>query len=293
MKKIIKKIKNNLYNLFLMLRNGHYLKQFGFFLSRNEIPVYWWSGKGNKNFGDIITPYLVEKISDKKVIWVNKHCFREHYMVTGSILPDANKNSIVWGSGIMSKQQKIKKPKRICAVRGPLTRKRLLEIGYSCPEIYGDPALLLPLFYKCKNKKKYELGIIPHHADYFDVKKNAHGKKLLIINLFDPVEKVIKEICSCKRILSSSLHGIIVSHTYDIPSVWIELSNNVGGDGTKFKDYFLSVGIKEYAPLLLNIPKLKINEIIKIIDKEHNYKINFNKKRLLDSCPFRIKKSLI
>ena len=51
--------------------------------------------------------------------------------------------------------------------------------------------------------------------------------------------KVVDYICSCKIILSSSLHGLIISDAYKIPNIWLnEYSLN---EGTfKFKDYFQS-----------------------------------------------------
>ncbi|MCK5449891.1 polysaccharide pyruvyl transferase family protein [Candidatus Pacearchaeota archaeon] len=262
-------------------------RKFGFFTPKDSLRVYWWSGEGNRNFGDIISPYIVKKISGKDSILVNRYCLKNNYLVTGSILAMANKNSIIWGSGIISRNQKIKKPKKIFAVRGPLSRKRLLDLGFTCPKIYGDPALLLPLFYRPNVKKKYKLGIIPHYMDYNFVKKNTRGGNILIINLLDPIEKVIKDICSCKKTISSSLHGIITSHAYSIPSMWVEFSKKLYGDGTKFKDYFLSVGIKEYEPINLRKKDIEIERLIKVVDKKHNQKIKIDINKLLDVCPFK------
>ena len=43
-------------------------------MNRNNINVFWWSSikfenKQQENFGDILSKYLVEKISNKNVIW--------------------------------------------------------------------------------------------------------------------------------------------------------------------------------------------------------------------------------
>ena len=54
---------------------------------------------------------------------------------------------------------------------------------------------------------------------------------------FDILESIIDEIQSCKYILSSSLYGIILSHTYNIPCVWINGINELGENQTKFYDY--------------------------------------------------------
>ena len=87
-------------------------------------------------------------------------------MIIGSILDRGTKSSIIWGAGLISEDSEpIEIPKKIYAVRGPKTREKLLKSGIDCPEIYGDPALLLPKIYNPKIEKKYELGVIPHYID--------------------------------------------------------------------------------------------------------------------------------
>ncbi len=251
----------------------------------NSVRVHWWRGANDSNFGDAITPYIIEKLSGKKVQYSNKYCLKPFYLVTGSILCNANKNSIIWGSGIVEQKQKIKKPNKILAVRGPLTRKRLLELGYECPKIYGDPALILPKIYNPKVTKRYQLGIIPHYVDYEEIYKVIDNKNIKVINLLDPIEKVIKEIKSCKYTISSSLHGIITSHAYGIKSVWVGFSNKLDGDGTKFKDYFCSVKIKPYKPYNFkdNIPNT--SELVNSVKNSEGPTIHI--KKLMEVSPFK------
>jgi pyruvyltransferase len=73
-----------------------------------------------------------------------------------------------------------------------------------------------------QEKKKNEIGIIPHYLDLAYFKVN-YSKEYKIIDLTtNDVEGIITEICSCKKILSTSLHGIIVAQAYNIPALWIK-----------------------------------------------------------------------
>ena len=60
-----------------------------------------------------------------------------------------NKNTIIWGAGVIDDKANLPaKPLKVLAVRGPLSRKYLLKKGIECPEIYGDPAMLMKYIYK-------------------------------------------------------------------------------------------------------------------------------------------------
>ncbi|MCG1036601.1 polysaccharide pyruvyl transferase family protein [Polaribacter sargassicola] len=201
-----------------------------------------------ENFGDVLTPYLIKKLSGFNPINFNPSSgyayFIKHSMMVGSIISRSKKKTKVWGSGIIKKNEDIKGGVFL-AVRGPRTYKRVLDLGFKSNKIFGDPALLLPMVYKNKINKKYKFGIIPHYVDYeviYAIYQNNKSVKVidLMINV-DEVENIIDQINECHYIISSSLHGIIVADTYNIPNVWLKFSNKLSGDDVKFYDYLESV----------------------------------------------------
>jgi pyruvyltransferase len=272
-------------------------------ISAKTIPLFYWSErkfifKDKENYGDLLSNYLVEKITGKEVSWVHPKkqpwfkWNKINYLAIGSIIHHSSKNSIVWGSGIIDEKQSIIKAD-FRAVRGPQTRKYLLGLGYSCPEIYGDPALLLPKYYDPKLEKKYKIGIIPHYHDFKDVFEfYKEDEDVLVIDLMTmDVEAVTRQILECEKTISSSLHGIIVSHAYNIPSVWVEFSDKIFGDGIKYVDYLQSVGLELYKPYRF-LNKIGLKEIQGLIEKHPNLpnknKILEIQDELLVSCPFPI-----
>ncbi|TVZ25587.1 polysaccharide pyruvyl transferase [Gillisia sp. Hel_I_86] len=247
-------------------------------MSSQSIPLFYWSEikfifKKKENYGDLLSKYLVEKISGKETRWIHPKkqpwykWNKKNYLAIGSIIHHATKNSIVWGSGIINKEQTIEKAD-FRAVRGPQTRKFLMELGYECPEVYGDPALLLPKCYYPEIEKKYKLGITPHYHDYKWVVENfKNDPEILVIDLMTmDIEEVTKQILSCEKTISSSLHGIIVSHAYGIPSIWVEFSDKIFGDGIKYRDYFESVEIPYYQVEFLG-KKMFLQEIEDLFEK--------------------------
>jgi pyruvyltransferase len=252
---------------------------------------------GTKNWGDALNPILIKCLSGKEPILAyriktlnyfplyNKN--EPVYSVIGSVLKSASTkdNLIVWGSGFMKESDYlVKEPKKILAVRGHLTRDRIIDLGFDCPKVFGDPALLYPYFYKPNCQKKYILGIIPHYAD----RKNPFletirsDPNVLVIDICSGINKVIDEINSCQRIASSSLHGVIAADSYRIPSTWIELSKNVQGDGFKFYDYFSSVCRKDDEPLVVT----KDTVLEDIYSRFYRYNLKNDLNQLLRACPF-------
>lgn len=242
------------------------------------------------NFGDILSPIIASHFGSKEVKRISKFKSKwySHYYMIGSILQRCNRNTIVWGSGFIAADSVCKEnPKKILAVRGPLTRDRLIKLGIECPEIYGDPALLLPEIYPAKPLEiKYKLGIIPHYHDknnpwlkrYFSQNKEI---KIIDIQNTDPL-KVVDDMLVCEKIISSSLHGIVIADAYNIPAVWFELSDKVQGAGFKFADYFKSVGRTIYPAFQLEEFR-SLDEILIVFEP---YELNIDLTDLKKSFPF-------
>lgn len=272
------------------------------FFNKNKIRLFWWNevviqGKSKENYGDLLGKYLVEKISGKDVVFIrpNKFSIQDWfapiYVTVGSILTHVNKKCIVWGSGIISKVYKIK-PAKFLAVRGPQTRKHLIAQGFEVPEIYGDPGLLLPRFYNPEVEKQYSIGIVPHYNDYKTVHAN-YGKifGVQVIDLMtNDIEKTTRDLLACERIISSSLHGIIVAHAYGIPAVWQKFSDKVFGDDIKYQDYFESVHIKPYKSDL-NTTLMPVEELALLFNTYESLpdanQIRCICDKLMAVCPFK------
>lgn len=206
------------------------------------LPMWW---PISNNFGDLIGPYIAQKITGRRVMYTELSADYPHYIFGGSVLNHANPHAVVWGAGLGSITDGVNQACTIKAVRGPLTRARVLSIGRDCPAVYGDLGMLMPRFYEPKLKTKRKYGIVPHYVDQY----RAFDRYRDFIDVFQPIEAVIDEICSCERIYSSSLHGIIIAHAYGIPAAWIKLSDSLGGDGTKFRDYYASIGMDIAQPI--------------------------------------------
>lgn len=247
------------------------------------IPVFWWTDA--PNFGDVLSPWLVEHMTSKPVEFADRDL--PHYVTVGSIVGRASDNSIIWGTGSFGTETKVRLPPKADyrAVRGPLTRQVLANSKISAPAIYGDPALLTPLFYYPDVPVTHEVGVVVRWSEK-DWKKVEVDPKIKIINLkTDDIEKTIREFLSCKRIISSSLHGLIIADAYGISNAWRQSETGKGGI-FKYMDYFASVN-KYRAPHQYSIGKegLGLGHVLRSF--EFNAKpIEFKYHQLLDASPF-------
>jgi|2_EtaG_2_1085320.scaffolds.fasta_scaffold12201_2 pyruvyltransferase len=185
--------------------------------------VYYHDNTNHGNFGDELSPYIVSQLlSDKHTLVKNQEGLDYNLLCIGSLLHNAKPNYYIFGTGFGLDDPETFPPVNIGAVRGPLSREKLLEYGLDCPEIYGDAALLLPLYYEPRDLRLQDkVGFVPHFGQHHLYKKFLTNHDS--IYLIDPTnhwKQVIDEISSCKSIISQSLHGLVCADAYNIPNVW-------------------------------------------------------------------------
>ena len=264
-------------------------------LKKNRIITrnLWYSPcNNNKNVGDLIGIYIFNKITNGKINHIHPTNTNEKvYMTCGSLIKYENvknNNTIIWGSGLMF--DKIKKfDSIIFAVRGKETKKVLDKLGIKCPKVFGDIGLLLPRFFNPNVEIIYDIGVIFHYQDkdknLVDLLKEFYNVNFINVNL--PVEDFIIEVKKCKYTISSSLHGVIISHAYNIKSVPFHLQKNgINNTFFKFEDYYSCFDlnfVKIFREDILN------KNLLELINEYQQPKFPIDTNLLYDSCPFRIK----
>jgi hypothetical protein len=246
----------------------------------------FWSWYHPRNFGDWIGPYLFESLTGSVPNYIpkNKRIGSQCLYTVGSILRHIQQDdyAVVWGSGIISRADSFRRPLATYAVRGPFSHDTFYTQGYDCPPVFGDPAILLSDVYKPDAPRTGQIGIIPHYFDYKHFSGPPSG--IRIIDVTRPVEMVANEISACEFTISSSLHGIIVSHSYGISCVWVQSIEQLKGDGIKFKDYYAALEL-DLAPQQLP-HELSVTSIRKLERHACNPSVEKMKRDLATSCPF-------
>lgn len=210
------------------------------------LPLYYWNYL--PNFGDQISRPIVEWVTGREVRRVEAKDSPK-LVAVGSVLDVATDRDVVWGSGVHPTHYRTpstrrlarlfaKKPARprVLAVRGPITRDYLLSLDVECPPVFGDPAIVLPRFFTPHQAERREVALVAHYRD----REEMTASGLPLIDVGQDWRQVVSEIAACGRVITTSLHGIIVAEAYGVQAVWLR---TLSGEGfVKFADYYLSTG---------------------------------------------------
>lgn len=196
------------------------------------------------NLGDTLSPVIVQWVCRQKGLDPNATVKGTHHLFAlGSVLGMGRFDAVVWGSGIhcIAASQTVANQRDwrrydIRAVRGPLTAFLLQTMGYSCPTVYGDPGILMPLIYQPKPQKTHAATLIRHYGSLC----NEAGDLYCLDPSTQDYETFLTELCASKKVISSSLHGIILAEAYGIPAVW--LTSGVEDQRMKYLDWYYSTG---------------------------------------------------
>jgi pyruvyltransferase len=209
-----------------------------------RVNVYYWRHPSGDNVGDLLSQVVVDFVVARKNLRPEAPLRQTRRLfAVGSVIDAARCAMTVWGSGLHHYGARIPRVRLdVRAVRGPLTRQALLAGGVPCPEVYGDPALLLPLFYAPAPAKRERFCVIPHFSreeSYF----RDYGDRVLSTMTSD-WRGFIERIVSCELVVSGSLHGVIIAEAYGVPAV---LLSDIDTDWFKYEDYYLSTGRSSFA----------------------------------------------
>ena len=273
-----------------------------------------------RNFGDLLSCNLAEQLSGQRL--VHRSFTQADFLAVGSLLqslPKCNDSFRdpraplhVWGGGLLNP---IPKPEPlpsgrvvVHAVRGANTLKELREMGAVRQDekvALGDPGLfyadLIPGIRE--TKKAHDIAIIPHHYDQEEFSRAAEALsecgfsvKLIDVGDSDPLQ-VVRDIAAARKVLSSSLHGLIVADSLGVPNKRLVIDGfdndkvrSLAESNFKFEDYYSAFGLSRpgYVTLseLMRAPKKVVASVLECVPKE---RVEECKRALMASFPFACK----
>lgn len=223
------------------------------------IKAYWW--REIPNFGDALAPLLLKRFAQLDVEWDT--ISHSSVASVGSILEHIPPlwGGYILGSGRLFENSRLHiKGCKVLLVRGPLSAK-----GIPGTYKYGDPALLVDELVG-PQEKRWDLGVLPH---WLDKDLGPRFLKLIpkqfIVKVIDPRGDpltVLRQIGASRRIVTSSLHGMICADAFGIPRRVepCERLMREGGD-FKFRDYEASLGRKFQTGAMATPSRLVIDDL--------------------------------
>lgn len=182
--------------------------------------VWAWS-EGVHNFGDELGPAILERLGRdfERVLTIEE----ADLLACGSLLENAAVNAkpgaVVWGSGLMHGADTNLSHLDVRAVRGRLTA---VACGLS-GVVTADPGALVPELWP-KPTVCRDVGVVRHYVD-----EEEYPWADATIDATAPVDEVIEFIGSCRRVASSSLHGLIVAQAWHLPILRLPHPGVAGG----------------------------------------------------------------
>jgi len=211
-----------------------------------KVRAYWWRGNPShpvKNFGDALSPYLLKRFADIRTAW--SPVSHSNVVSIGSLLEHVPPlwDGHILGTGKLYEDSRLHlhtNTAKIWALRGPLTA-RCVPGDYAL----GDPGLLADELVTVDHRD-VGLGIVAHWTDSTLAKRPefySRDFETMVIDVAgDPLD-VVRSIGRCQKIVTSSLHGLVVADAFGIPRRYEMIPNASRYEGGLFKirDYSASI----------------------------------------------------
>lgn len=301
--------------------------------AQGSVPLVWAAATLNQshlNLGDALSPVMVALLSSLPIVHTRLNASSTRMAAVGTIGQSLQNGDVtVWGTGVSGhRPAPADNPSeripftpypgtryRVAATRGPVSRALLREENAIGPAVFGDPVWLLPQFYRPQLEKKWELGVIVHLSELDGTELESEVRSdflryqipeefrdsIHIIRTRTEISAAalrgrLDEILSCRRIVSTSLHGMVFAESYGIPCLYFSprgresglvnrpLDPNDGYD-LRFTDLYQGLGLQQL-PLYVQSRRQRTDwaDLIGAIDRTWEPKA-FDYEPLLSAFP--------
>ncbi|GLS77476.1 exopolysaccharide glucosyl ketal-pyruvate-transferase [Oharaeibacter diazotrophicus] len=202
------------------------------------------------NLGDALSPVIVAMMAGMPVEHVPFRSRRPRLGAVGTVGHLFHGGAVAfWGTGASPHLDPFATEKRpyvrppdtrvaLAAMRGPFSRAVLGEGAVPADAVFGDPLWLLPRFHPAP-PKRWDLGVVVHLSELVSTAVDAGprpdflryavpaslGDRVRVITTTTEVSVAalrarLDEILACRRIVSTSLHGLVFAESYGIPCLY-------------------------------------------------------------------------
>ena len=248
--------------------------------SESSINLSWWSYPHPGNFGDWLSPYIVQKHSGSKIHFQPLHDADRsvHLITVGSIGRFIKKSSVVIGTGISSQDYPIESGAKYISVRGPRTARVLKRSGGPKIESFGDPGVLVSqIFPIIRQETNGRIALVRHHSHLaLPVKLPENIEELSVLRSHhSKIEEFFVALNNYDAVITSAMHVYITCQSYGIPVGLITFKgfeSAVHGDGIKYLDYAEGASVESINPeaIPLDLRRVDLSNLIthQVISKE-------------------------
>lgn len=207
----------------------------------------WRPQNGAVNFGDHLARIVPAQLLAGRGYTLDDEVARAVRLFTvGSVLHFAGDGDLVWGSGVNGKIDADRHRFAyldVRAVRGPLTAEFLRKRGIACPDVFGDPGLLVGTLFadRFRCMPEHDYVFVPNLHDLALVAGDPH-----VVSPLLGWNRVVAAIARARLVLASSLHGLVIADALGIPSRYVRLSETEAL--FKYQDYALGAGRASIEP---------------------------------------------
>lgn len=226
--------------------------------SEEKVDLVWWVRPFPGNYGDWLSPLIVGHYTDRRVLFQSPTApsltSGKHLVGVGSIGRFIKPNSVVVGTGISSDEYQLDPAAEYCSLRGPMSAEHLKACGGPTVESFGDPAAVLSRIIPVERGTTNGRTAFVRHFKHRNLPvglPEGYDELEVLISHPDKIRELVTTLAQYDQVVTSAMHVLITCQSYGIPCALVVFEgylDAVAGNGMKYTDYSLGVGLDPITP---------------------------------------------